>query len=55
MLEYAGSQRAGLREREGVGLLAVVRSVDWLLLAAVGGLVALGLWGIAGVTKISRQ
>ena len=51
MLEYAGSQRAGLREREGVGLLAVVRSVDWLLLAAVGGLVALGLWGIAGVTK----
>ena len=51
MLEYAGSQRAGLREREGVSLLAVVRSVDWLLLAAVGGLVALGLWGIAGVTK----
>ena len=51
MLEYAGSQRAGLRERESVGLLAVARSVDWILLAGVGGLVALGLWGIAGVTK----
>jgi rod shape determining protein RodA len=51
MLEYAGSQRAGLREREGVRLLAVVRSLDWILLAGVGGLVALGLWGIAGVTK----
>jgi rod shape determining protein RodA len=51
MLEYAGSQRAGLREQEGVGLLAVLRSVDWILLLGVGGLVALGLWGIAGVTK----
>ena len=51
MLEYAGSQRAGLREREGVGLLAVARSVDWILLLGVAGLVAVGLWGIAGVTK----
>jgi len=51
MLEYAGSQRAGLREREGVGLLTVVSSVDWILLAGVAGLVAVGLWGIAGVTK----
>ncbi|HET7566490.1 MAG TPA: rod shape-determining protein RodA [Gaiellaceae bacterium] len=52
MLEYAGSQRAGLRAgREGVGLLAVVRSLDWLLLAGVAALVGVGLWGIAGVTK----
>ncbi len=53
MLEYAGSQRTGLRaERgEGVALLSVVRSLDWLLLAGVAGLVAVGLWGIAGVTK----
>ena len=52
MLEYAGSQRAGLRrEREGVALLHVLRSLDWLLLAGVAGLVGLGLWGIAGVTK----
>ncbi len=52
MLEYAGSQRTGLqRERQGIALLHVLRSVDWLLLAGVGGLVAVGLWGIAGVTK----
>jgi rod shape determining protein RodA len=54
MLEYAGSQRAGLRaERDGVGLLAVVRSLDWILLGAVAGLVAVGLWGVAGVTKFT--
>ncbi len=52
MLEYAGSQRAGrLAERDGVALLSVVRSLDWLLLAGVAGLVGIGLWGIAGVTK----
>jgi rod shape determining protein RodA len=54
MLEYAGSQRAGLRaEREAPRLLAVVRSIDWILLAAVAGLVVVGLWGIAGVTKFA--
>jgi len=53
MLEYAGSQRRGLRadSGEGVALLGVLRSLDWLLLAGVAGLVAVGLWGIAGVTK----
>ena len=52
MLEYAGSQRAGrFAERDGVGLLSVLRSLDWLLLAGVAGLVGVGLWGIAGVTK----
>jgi rod shape determining protein RodA len=52
MLEYAGSQRSGLRaEREGVRLLSVVRSLDWILLGAVGALVAVGLWGVAGITK----
>jgi len=52
MLEYAGSQRAGLRaEREAPHPLAVVRSLDWILLAGVGALVAVGLWGVAGFTK----
>jgi rod shape determining protein RodA len=51
MLEYAGSQRAGLREREAPRLLAVVRSLDWMLLVGVGALVVVGLWGVAGVTK----
>ena len=54
MLEYAGSQRAGLRgEREAPQLLAVVRSFDWILLLGVAGLVVVGLWGIAGVTKFA--
>jgi rod shape determining protein RodA len=51
MLEYAGSQRAGLREREAPHLLAVVRSLDWVLLAGVAALVVVGLWGVAGFTK----
>ena len=52
MLEYAGSQRAGLRaERDAPRLLAVVRSLDWILLLGVAALVVVGLWGVAGVTK----
>jgi rod shape determining protein RodA len=52
MLEYAGSQRAGLqRHREGVALGHIVRSLDWVLVAGVIGLVAVGLWAISGVTR----
>jgi len=52
MLEYAGSQRAGLRaEREAPHLLSVVRSLDWVLLLAVAALVVVGLWGVSGITK----
>jgi rod shape determining protein RodA len=52
MLEYVGSQRTGLRERrhEALDVLSVVRSIDWLLLAGVIGVVALGLWAINGIT-----
>ncbi len=54
MLEYAGSQRAGLRaEREAPRLLSIVRSLDWLLLVGVAALVVVGLWGVAGVTKFA--
>jgi len=54
MLEYAGSQRAGLRaEREAPGLLSIVRSLDWILLLGIAGLVVVGLWGVAGVTKFA--
>ncbi|HET8529029.1 MAG TPA: rod shape-determining protein RodA [Gaiellaceae bacterium] len=53
MLEYAGSQRTGLQRQrdEGVALAGVLRSLDWLLLAGVAGLVAVGLWAISGVTR----
>jgi rod shape determining protein RodA len=54
MLEYAGSQRSGLRaEREAPRLLSVVRSLDWVLLVGVAALVVVGLWGVAGVTKFA--
>jgi rod shape determining protein RodA len=54
MLEYAGSQRAGLRqEREAPHLVAVLRSLDWILLAGVAALVVVGLWGVAGITKFA--
>jgi len=51
MLEYAGSQRAGRRERESLHLLAVVRSFDWILVIGVAALLVVGLWGIGGVTS----
>ena len=54
MLEYAGSQRAGLRtEREAPRLLSVASSIDWVLLVGVAALVVVGLWGVAGVTKFA--
>jgi len=52
MLEYAGSQRTGARSRrrEAGDLVAVVRSVDWILLGGVLALVGVGLWAISGIT-----
>jgi rod shape determining protein RodA len=56
MLEYAGSQRSGLQAHrsEGLALVAVLRSLDWLLLAGVAALVAVGLWAVAGVTRFDN-
>jgi rod shape determining protein RodA len=52
MLEYAGSQRTGRQaERDGLALVAVLRSLDWILLAGLAGLVATGLWAVEGVTR----
>jgi rod shape determining protein RodA len=53
MLEYAGSQRAGLQRHrdEGFALVGVLRSLDWLLVAGVAALVAVGLWAVSGVTR----
>ena len=54
MLEYAGSQRAGLStEREAPHPLAVLRSFDWILVVGVAALVLVGLWGVAGITKFA--
>ena len=51
MLEYAGSQRAGRRERDSLHLVAVVRSFDWILVIGLAALLVVGLWGIGGVTS----
>lgn len=52
MLEYAGSQRAGIRSRdEGAALGSVLRAIDWVLLLGVVALVGVGLWAISGVTR----
>jgi len=53
MLEYAGSQRAGITRRRGeaAALGSVLRSLDWLLVLGVAGLVAVGFWAVSGVTR----
>jgi rod shape determining protein RodA len=51
MVQYA-EQRVTLRG-EGAGLapLALLRRLDWVLLAAGAALVAYGLWVVAGITR----
>ena len=52
MLEYAGSRRGIRTQRdEGAALVGVLRSLDWLLVAGIGGLIAVGLWAVRGVTR----
>jgi rod shape determining protein RodA len=53
MLEYAGSQRTGLERHRGDGLavVGILRSLDWVLVAGVAGLLAVGFWAISGVTR----
>jgi rod shape determining protein RodA len=50
VIDYASSStRAVLRER--VDLVSYLRRLDWLLLLAVGAVVAYGLWAVAGITR----
>jgi rod shape determining protein RodA len=47
-------QRARFRQastRSDPALLAFVRSLDWILLAAAAGLVGYGLWVVSGITR----
>jgi rod shape determining protein RodA len=51
MVQYA-EQRVTLRgERAGLAPLALLRRLDWVLLAAGAALVAYGLWVVAGITR----
>ncbi len=53
MAEYVSATRAQARRRRRVEAEAtsIVRRLDWILLAATGGIVAFGLWVISGVTR----
>jgi rod shape determining protein RodA len=52
MTDYASSR--GL-PRQGLDVVAFVRRLDWLLLLAVGSLVAYGLWAVAGITRFDVE
>jgi rod shape determining protein RodA len=53
MVEYVSNSRAAARarRREAGDVASFVRRLDWVLIASVGGLVAYGLWAIAGITR----
>jgi rod shape determining protein RodA len=51
MTDYVVNQRVAARARARPREGAFLRNLDWALLLAVAGLVAYGLWAIAGITK----
>ncbi len=51
MLEYAGTRPARARRAHRAEAASAVARLDWLLLGASLGLVAFGLWAIAGITR----
>ncbi len=52
MVEYAGTRRSRSRVRNlEVDAGALVRRFDWILFGAVAGLVAYGLYVVAGITR----
>ena len=50
MVDYAAAERVA-RPRARAREASLLRRLDWPLLAAVGGVVAYGLWAIDGITK----
>jgi rod shape determining protein RodA len=53
-IEAVDTRARGLRTRreaDAVGLGGVLRRLDWLLLLALAGVVAFGLWAIDGITR----
>jgi rod shape determining protein RodA len=53
MVDFATNGRAAARarRREAADVASFVRRLDWVLISAVGAVVAYGLWAIAGITK----
>ncbi|HWG55162.1 MAG TPA: rod shape-determining protein RodA [Gaiellaceae bacterium] len=52
-VEYAS--RTAPREHAAAGVIAFLRNLDWILFAAVGALVAYGLWAVAGITRFDVE
>ena len=52
MIEAVGTRARSLRPHrsEAIEAASAVRRLDWLLLGAVAGLLAFGLWAIGGIT-----
>ena len=51
MVDYAATQRIATRPRARAREASFLRNLDWVLLLAVGGIIAYGLWVISGITK----
>ena len=51
MVEYVGARSAARARRGAREETSLVRRLDWTLVAALAGLVAYGLWAIAGITR----
>jgi rod shape determining protein RodA len=50
VIDYASSSARGIRH-ERIDLVTFLRRLDWVLLLAVGAVVAYGLWAVAGITR----
>jgi rod shape determining protein RodA len=50
-VDYAGRSEVAGRRFDAAEIAALVRRLDWILLGAVGALVAYGLYAIAGITR----
>jgi rod shape determining protein RodA len=50
VIDYASTGSRGIA-RERVDLVSFLRRLDWVLLFAVGAIVAYGLWAVAGITR----
>jgi rod shape determining protein RodA len=51
MADYAAERRLATRQRARARESTYLRNLDWVLLGAVGAIVAYGLWVVSGVTK----
>jgi rod shape determining protein RodA len=54
MIDYASSRPRPVA-RDHVDVFGFVRRLDWILMLAVGGIVAYGLWAVAGITRFDVE